>query len=406
MLVPLNSKNEKRMVLLYCKGNTGCSHVRLRYYADYLNAIDSGIDFITMNYPTYTFDPAILSKCNAIVFEKANTRNEIEVLRKYKALQERYGYSMVYELDDLLFRSELSDPPQHIPDYNIASLGTENIPLEALERQDKVIGECMLLCDVVSSSTEYLSKVIRDKYKHPNVKTILNTVPRYLWNCPRKEHITEDIKKPVVLYTGSPCHYMNPRPDVAPNEEYPRGAKGTSGKPGDWNTVFKEWIFKSVIEDRIELVIAGAMPYFFKPIENKIRFIEWANSMHYPRRIMDVHADFQIAPLVDNEFNRCKSAIKYYESAITGSVLIGSVFSSNDYSPYSVLDWRCQVKDNATVDSMDAMLKNLCRKEVYNELLDKQYEMLDKGGHILESDQAIDDFMTICDRNTKTLDTI
>ena len=66
--------------------------------------------------------------------------------------------------------------------------------------------------DEIVVSTEYLKKAIEKKFDVHNVTVIKNVVPRFLWSYPRKPELKEDLVKPTVLYSGSPCHYTNPIP--------------------------------------------------------------------------------------------------------------------------------------------------------------------------------------------------
>lgn len=393
-MLKMNNDDRKNVVMMFCADSSGCSHVRLRYYADFLNANEHlGLKAVIM--PVFTFDPNILAATKAIIWQKPCTPQHLSYLQRYKALQQKYGYKLVYEIDDLFFKSPFSDE-QPIPAYNTSSL--RRTP-EGDKQLEELLTHIFPLFDTIMCSTDYLKKVISTKYHLSNVITVKNTVPRFLWNAPKKEPLTEDIKKPTVIYSGSPCHYRNKIPAEGNRPELPE-------HPGDWEGVMREWVIKMVNEDKINFTVMGAMPYFFMPIANKIEYVRWANSYNYPRRTIATHADFQLAPLVPNEFNYSKSALRFYESSICGMLCIGSVFDENKNSPYEEVHPMCKVSNHITLEEFDKMFWNLCKKENYNEVLEWQYNNLNNSGLILESDEAINSFLKACDNNPQKLENI
>lgn len=381
----------KNIALIYVGDNSGCSHVRLRYNAMYFDGIDTGVIPIVM--PVFTFDPNILAHCKSIVFQRPVSPTHVEIVKRYRALQPKYGYKMVFELDDLIFKTGLgpADKEDGIPSYNMSS---QRINLDAIQN---VLKDVLPLMDLIVVSTDYLKKAFEKVFGVNNVMTIKNVVPRYLWNYPRKGDITEDLKKPRVIYSGSPTHYINPIPPRAPSPQEPQGFSGIAGKRGDWNTALCDWVIKNVREDKIDFICMGALPFFWEPIKDKIKFIPWANSQTFPRLFMEQMADFSIASIVDNEFNKCKSALRFTEACATGAVFIGTVFSANDDSPYREIHPECKYYDNWTVDQIDNMFWKLCKKEKFNEIRNWQYQQCNQADFWLESSKHMNDWMNMLD---------
>lgn len=396
----MNNNDNKRLVLIFCSDISGCSHVRLRFYSDIFNGMNQGLTCIVS--PNYIFDPYVLAQTKAIIFQKAVNPQQHAAIQRYKGVQAKFGYKLVYEIDDLFFRSPFGKG-ESVPDYNPSSIGRTKEGDDALEAS---LASIIPLFDTIMTSTDYLKKIIVQKYNMSNVITVKNTVPRFLWSIDKKEPITEDIEKPVVMYSGSPTHYTNPVPPRPKSPQEPNGFPGVAGKPGDWDNAWTDWIIKNVKEDKITFVCVGAIPYVFNEIVGRIKFIPWTNSYNYPRRCWSQRAHFQIAPLVDNEFNKCKSALRFYESSISGMVMLGTVFSNNNDSPYEEIHNDCKVKDTATVEDIDKIFWPLCKKEKYNEILEWQYRNMDKSGMILESDESINAFLKVCDNAPQKLETI
>lgn len=392
----LKIEDENRnLILFYLADNSGCSHVRCRFFADYINANDFGVKAVIL--PVYTLDPAILCRTKAIIWQKPCTYRELSIVQKYKGFQAKFGFKMVYEIDDLFFTSPFRD--QNVPDYNLSKIRRIENNLE--EELEDAIQQILPLFDTIMCSTDYLKKCIQVKYSLDNVVTVRNTVPRFLWSCEKKKPITEDLVKPRILYSGVSGHYLNPMPPDPVHKK-----PGLAGQRGDWDQALCDWVIKMVQEDKIDLTIMGDFPYFFKDIAPKTDFIPWTNAYNYPRRCWSTKADFQIAPLVDNEFNRCKSALRFYESSIAGMGFFGSVYPDNPESPYEEIYPDCKIKTTDTVEEIDQKFWNMCKKDNYNDLIKWQYENLEKGGIILETSDAMNRLLSVIDKNGKNLENI
>lgn len=394
-MLKINNDDKKNLVLFYLADNSGCSHVRCRFFADYINANDFGIKAVIL--PVYTLDPMILSQTKAIIWQKPCTYHHLQIVQKYKGFQNKFGFKMVYEVDDLFFKSPFRD--QALPEYNMSFVRRKQANVD--EEVEDALHQILPLFDTIMCSTDYLKKVISQKYSLDNVVTVRNTVPRFLWSCDKRKPIESDIKKPTLLYSGASGHYMNPVP-ADPSKNRPE----IPGSFGDWDQAWREWIIKNVKEDKIDLKLMGDFPWFFQEIGPKIQFIPWTNSYNYPRRCWSTGADFQLAPLVDNEFNRSKSALRFYESSIAGMGFFGSVFPDNHESPYEEIFPDCKVRTDASMDQIDEIVWKMCKKENYNELIQWQYDNLEKGGIILESSDAINRLLAVIDRNAKNLENI
>lgn len=66
--------------------------------------------------------------------------------------------------------------------------------------------------------------------------------------------------------------------------------------------------------------------------EKQLEFAPWVKHNAYPYRLATLNLDIGICPLVDNTFNRNKSAIKYFEYSAVGAATIAS-----QIEPYSLV---------------------------------------------------------------------
>lgn len=76
-----------------------------------------------------------------------------------------------------------------------------------------------------------------------------------------------------------------------------------------------------------DMKLYGLFKHF--PIE-RIEAHTWSDYLVYPYKLACLNLDIGLCPVVENEFNRNKSAIKYFEYSMTGAATIAS-----DWEPYS-----------------------------------------------------------------------
>jgi len=377
----------KSLVLIYVGDASGCSHIRLRHNALWYCGHEH-FGFTPVIMPIPTFDPQYLARAKAIIIQRPVSPAHVELVRRYKALQPKFGYKLVSEFDDQVWEID----GQGIPDYNTASLHFD------IKGTTDVAEKTFPLFDEMVVSTEFLKVKLLERF--PSVKkvsVIPNVVPRFLWSYPRKQDRTEDLVKPTVLYSGSPCHYRNPIPARKPSPQEPQGFPGVTPLKGDMDNAWCDWVIKNVKEEKINFICMGALPWFWESIKDKIRFVPWVDSQSYPRHVMSLNADFQIAPLVENNFNKCKSALRHTESCAAGTVLLGSVFSKDKWSPYEEINPKCKIIDTATVEDIDQIFWSLCKKENYNEVLNWQYNFINEKGFWMESNEHLQKWLCMID---------
>ena len=382
----LNARNDKSLVIIIVRDHSGCSHVRLRWNAMYYNGFDQ-IGFTPIITPQPIFDATILKQTKAIIYQRPIGSQDIAVLQEYKIHQKKFGYKIVFECDDQIF--DIDD--EGLPEYNMASEGF-NKDLQGINER---VAKAVSLCDEIAVSTDYLKDAFIKKFNCQNIRVIRNVVPRFLWSYPRKPHITEDLKKPKIIYTGSPCHYRNPCPPKV-DADHPDGILADLG---DFDCAWKDWIIKMVKEDKIEFTVVGSQPYFFAEIANKIKQLPWKDTTSYPRQVLEEHADFAIAPIVENQFNKCKSSLRFIEACAAGSLLLGTVFKDNKFSPYEDIADPCKFYPDVTMNEINERFWALCKKYNYNSILDWQYDQLNNNGWWMESTKHADEWMSMIDGN-------
>lgn len=318
-------------------------------------------------YHIFPNDERVLASAKTMYFQRQMTEQQLHVIRYFKEQQPRFGYKMVWDMDDLIWGyNELQGgtKEQGIPSYNFSH---NNI--KKSEKDASV--EIMKLMDQLLFSTDYLGRYVRDQLGVTVPYTVIpNTVPMAYWGNSEPKLKTEDIKKPKVLYSGSPTHYNNQMKHL-----------------GDWDNAWKDWVIKSVVEDKIDFVCMGGLPWFFEPIKDKIKVHNWTQLFNMHLVIKEEAPDFCINPLARNDFNRCKSDLKLVESGAAGMVCVGTVFNDGTDSPFD----HCFVKANEdiTVEGINEIIKQYSSKDAWNNIVLQQREWMHKEGRYTESPIAI-----------------
>lgn len=225
--------------------------------------------------------PERVDQADAIIIQRDFARfydQYKEIVKRAKSLDK----PIVYEVDDLLFNMP-SDHP-NLKDYS------------------NVMGGLLLSifdADYILVSSIELKKIIKSITPRP-VELWPNYLPDRIWpKATKPSLVTSD--KIVIGYMGSSTHEI----DVES----------------------LDWVFEKLLatfSKKIEIRFFGCNPP--KKLEDH------PNVKHYPFNYLDYaqfaaaflaqNADIWLAPLVDNQFNRCKSLIKYWEYAAVGGASI------------------------------------------------------------------------------------
>ena len=363
----------KNVLLSYVSDATGCGHIRNIFPVTYLNSLfGKSQDVIPIISPMFLWQEDILLRTKSILFQRQMSPEHFELIKKYKELQPRFGYKMVYDIDDFIWgRNELQGGTKEdgVPTYNFGWKGiTDPIKHYSLE--------IIKLMDRVTVSSPYL------KYWLSEVEGITvpihyvpNSVAKYFWGSVRKAPKKEAIKIPHVIYTGSPTHYNNQDKLL-----------------GDFDNSYREFITKNVKAGKIRFTCMGDLPWFFADIKDKINVIPWLNSYMYHTGVKSAKADIAIGPLVKNNFNYSKSYIKYQECCAEGIPFIGSVFTNGKPSPYDVS--LLKTPDNVTVEEIEELIFGLANDPAkYNSVVTSQYKWMEETGGYLESQKFVQTLM-------------
>ena len=308
---------------------------------------------------------------------------------------------LIYEIDDLMKDTE-------IPLFNRGRVGFE--PPEVQEN----IRHMLNVADMVTVTTDYIKQAYHDYYGVPldRIVAVPNMLPKYLFG----DRYHPDLKvqqfqkfknKPRIGIVSSLSHYniTDARKDkdgFACRKHEDRNPDGTvTVKWFNQNNVEIPESETTVIEDDFDIIIDcirktvndfqwvvfGYAPPKLQDLirSGKIEVHGGSPIMNYPSVFDNLGLQAVVAPILDIEFNRCKSFIKYMECAALGVPLFASA-----YVPYTrVMPERQLFKDG---DDLKEKLLNLkfSSSGAYRKMVENQWRWLNSPCH--EGDFDIKNF--------------
>jgi hypothetical protein len=362
-------KLTKNIVLALRSSEGGCEALRNIFPMNYLNSVygKSG-KFNVITSPMLILQDDILRRCRSIFFQRIMNPAQYPIMLQYKELQKKYKFKMIYDIDDFLWDGP--DDGEEIPEYNF---GKNSIVKPV---QDACV-EIMKLCDTVCVSTKFLGDYIATKGIDKNkIKVVYNSLGQFFYGTDKRKPIAKKIEKPTVVWSASPTHWSDEKK-----------------LSGDMDNAWQEWVIKSVLNNKINFVQMGGLPWFFQGIKNKITVVDWQYSYSYHLALKGAKSHFGISPLVPNYFNYSKSPIKYQEYCAIGALGIGTTFSNGKPSPYDI----CHVKapDTITVKEIDDLFEMYCYPDKYNDIISKQYQQLLDNSWYTESPGYVNMMLSI-----------
>ena len=276
----------------------------LNYYADF-----SGCGFWRMIWPEHIMnayqkaivhgstvmvtDKKYYTKVKCVRIQRQATPAQLKFYTYLKNLGEEMGFSVVYEIDDIVFHED-------IPDYNKfkGAFVDEGIR--------KATTEMMTMSDEITVTCPFMKDYYESKTGNKNITVIPNYPPRF-WLDQYDELETERNynkrkKKPRVLYAGSGAHF-----DV----------DNIAKQQDDFYHVVQT-VRKTV--NKYQWIFIGAFPMGLRDLvrSGKIEYHPWVPLYEYPRLVKKVKANVMIAPLHNNNFNKAKSDLKWIEGCALG----------------------------------------------------------------------------------------
>ncbi len=298
--------------------------------------------------------------------------DKLKIMKEFlRPLADQIGMWLIYEIDDLLIYNE-------IPDYNMAK------PYFKFENIGNSVAEIMSMCDLITTSTDYLADTYSKAYNIPRDRFIVipNYLPRW-WigeamNIDRQMNLWNQTKnKPRIAFCCSTNHF-----DV-----------NNTNKGIDDFTQLIPWI-KGHLNDYQFIFVGGHPQQLLEEVkQNKIEYQPPSDVLNYPREMQLRNIDLLIAPLIDNVFNKCKSNIKFLEFAALGIPMVGQNISTynkytdmvfNDANDLDNIINKLFFANNAATTYKNLILNNRNIIEKGNELAPQGYWLENNSAKFVE----------------------
>ena len=194
-----------------------------------------------------------------------------------------YGISNFFKIPIVL---DCDDDVENVPFYN---RGSETYkPNTAIT---KVTSAQLRMVDAVTVTTDYLQKQFR-KHNH-NVHVLPNSIDLDIWDAPVELPSKKSVR---IGWAGAQTHEEDIKFILPAIKEVLRRNRN------------------------VKFYFVGGVPDCIMKYEHKrvIKKFGWYDILDYPKRLRQWQFDIGIAPLVDNNFNRAKSNLRWLEYSALG----------------------------------------------------------------------------------------
>jgi glycosyltransferase involved in cell wall biosynthesis len=273
---------------------TGCYLIRTKVPQDVMNK--RGHEWRCETGKGLQFKPA---DWDLIIFNRG-LEGDFESIKKAVEVIKKTGTKIVFDTDDAL---------DIIPPFNLARINRESL---------KSYFYFLKNADLVTTTTEWLGERLK---KNMNKKAELVILP----NCINPKHwkIRQGGNKKLRIgFAGSNTHIK----DILMVIDVIIDLQNEI----DFEFVLFGFHFGSIedwLKNKYQQNEFGSLLLRLYIKLNNIKNFRWEPAVpidKYPDRLAKLNFDIGICPLEDNNFNRCKSAIKLYEYAMVGTPVLAS----------------------------------------------------------------------------------
>lgn len=262
--------------------------VRYRCYnpAEDLTNMGHMVDVISFN----AFKINMIKNYDIFIFHRPPYDEQLEIAL---AVMDKYNKLYFADYDDLIFA------PEYALQSSIYKTGRadKKKTLEIFKKNFKA----MKMFTRFTVSTEPLKEVIINLNKNAEVAVVHNGLAKSWVHSIEKKGLNKNISK------FKRISYLS----------------GTKSHDHDFEIVSKTIAALLKKNDLLTLMLVGPLEYDKEVLNNKVNHLRYVEYKKLPELINK--SWLNIAPLEDNIFNRCKSGLKFFESAILG---VPSIVSS------------------------------------------------------------------------------
>jgi glycosyltransferase involved in cell wall biosynthesis len=150
----------------------------------------------------------------------------------------------------------------------------------------------------------------------------------------------------------------------------------------------------------VEFMIFGGIPPYMKATDRILHHSQWFSIDEYPKQLAQLGFDIAVAPLKDNEFNRCKSNLRWLEMS---ALKIPTVCSDVEPFKKSVVNDSTGMLANTPEEWIQALSELIEHKTLRESIGKNAYNVVKKCYNISRtSEKYIDALQSI--HNDKSLD--
>ena len=360
-------------VQVITSGGSGCRFYRASMPAFTLNWVEN-LGFHCLELPSPILTPDMLNVTRAIVLKSCAGWQGLQLVKQLKVLKNKFPHlRIVNDFDDMPFGNDV----KREGDSEFEAFAAKTWD----DRHNDCSMEAVSLCDVVTCTNEYLANKLSKA--GANVKIIPNACPKSMCSLPRRKPLEKDLE--VVNLTLTQC------PQHAVPEHVDEKGNFVKRQVGDFDSAeWVEWIIKHVKDGDIKLTQMGGPSFLWTEIQDKVTNYPWVTPNRYASLMCRTAPDLVIAPMVPCELNRCRSDLRYVETAICSAAFLGSDFPD---SPYSRVPEISRVPQGATMEQLDEKLRMIKDRDTFNSLVDEGWKFLVEDGRILESDKCLNRYV-------------
>ncbi len=282
----------------------GCWFHRNHIPAKGLMSMGHEVKLITIN---PDLDQEYFAWPDVVVFSRVYPLDPLPLLRKFK----QSGKKVVYELDDDLWSVN--------PDNPSIALSTEK-----RWQYEHIMAEA----NVITTTTDHLANKIKKFNK--NVAVCPNAIDF--------DHYLERFKTNTRLqigYSGAASHWkdleliIDPLLDLQGKHEFDFVLQGMVSSPLESDAYIMRQIINLKLQPERTRYMESVLNLYEKLRGLKYYHVSFYVPFLHAAALRRTDMDIALAPLYDNEFNRSKSCLKFYEYAAMGSATLAS-----DVMPY------------------------------------------------------------------------
>lgn len=238
----------------------------------------------------------------------------IDIIEQLVDYAKEQGKLVVYETDDLIQSIEESNPMY-----------------KAVKKNEEKVVQMIKMADVCTTTTEKIANQIR-KY-NKNVVVLPNCVDPKLWKKRKGGN-----KRVLVGWQGSSSHIadllevIDPIIELQKEIEFDFVIFGLA--PLQWSEYIEHLKIKHSLSLQ-ENPNAKPAEWFSKTMEldEKLKELRWFHQpfvgiKEFSAKLSELNFDIGICPITETDFNEGRSAIKFYEYAMVGTVTLASKVGS------------------------------------------------------------------------------